>query len=52
MTLYQLDEFKPELSDPERVWIAPDSHVIGRVNIGLDVSIWFGRLSGVTMTKS
>lgn len=41
MTLYTLDQETPVLADPERVYIAPGAHVIGRVHLGLDVSIWF-----------
>jgi carbonic anhydrase/acetyltransferase-like protein (isoleucine patch superfamily) len=41
MPLYWLDEHRPQLADPARVWIAPGAHVIGRVFLGLDVSIWF-----------
>jgi carbonic anhydrase/acetyltransferase-like protein (isoleucine patch superfamily) len=26
----------------ERLWVAPDAHVIGDVTLGLDVGIWFG----------
>lgn len=32
--------YSPELKD--RVWIAPSADVIGRVEMGQDVSIWFG----------
>ncbi len=42
MTLYSLNHAKPEVIDPESVWLAPDSHVIGCVSIGRDVSVWFG----------
>ena len=42
MTLYTLNQHGPSLADAERVWIAPGAHVIGRVHLGLDVSIWFG----------
>ncbi|MFE1599338.1 gamma carbonic anhydrase family protein [Methylobacterium sp. ID0610] len=41
MPLYTLDDHRPRLADPDRVWIAPDAHVIGQVEIGPDVSIWF-----------
>ncbi|MEH3145257.1 MAG: gamma carbonic anhydrase family protein [Methylobacterium frigidaeris] len=42
MPLYTLDDLHPVIADAARVWIAPDAHVIGRVEIGLDVGIWFG----------
>ncbi|GJE18373.1 gamma carbonic anhydrase family protein [Methylobacterium marchantiae] len=42
MTLYTLGSHRPELADEARIWIAPGAHVIGRVHLGLDVSIWFG----------
>src|SRR3954453_23977477 len=37
--LYELDGKKPILG--ESVYLAPGTHVIGNVEIGLDVSIWF-----------
>lgn len=42
MPLYALDDVAPELPAPGRFWIAPDAHVIGRVRLAEDVSIWFG----------
>jgi carbonic anhydrase/acetyltransferase-like protein (isoleucine patch superfamily) len=42
MPIYSLDEIVPILPEPDRFWIAPDAHVIGRVRLGLDVGIWFG----------
>ena len=42
MPVYALDEHAPELPEPGRFWIAPDAHLIGRVRLGLDVSVWFG----------
>ncbi len=42
MALYRLGEEAPWLADRDRIWIAPDAHVIGRVRLGLDVSVWFG----------
>jgi carbonic anhydrase/acetyltransferase-like protein (isoleucine patch superfamily) len=44
MALYALDEFEPEIADADRLWIAPDAHVVGRVKLGLDVSVWFGAI--------
>jgi carbonic anhydrase/acetyltransferase-like protein (isoleucine patch superfamily) len=42
MPLYSLDDIGPTLPETGRFWVAPDAHVIGRVRLGLDVSIWFG----------
>jgi carbonic anhydrase/acetyltransferase-like protein (isoleucine patch superfamily) len=42
MPLYALDDIVPELPPQGRFWIAPDAHVIGRVRLGQDVSVWFG----------
>jgi carbonic anhydrase/acetyltransferase-like protein (isoleucine patch superfamily) len=42
MPIYSLDGNAPLLPQPDRFWIAPDAHVIGRVLLGLDVGIWFG----------
>ncbi len=42
MTLYRLGEHAPTIADEGRIWIAPGAHVIGRVQIGFDVGVWFG----------
>lgn len=42
MPLYALGEHAPTLPDDDRYWVAPDAHVMGRVEIGPDVGIWFG----------
>ena len=42
MPIYSLDDISPILPEPDRFWIAPDAHVIGRVRLGRDVGIWFG----------
>lgn len=42
MTLHALGPHRPALADPSRVWIAPGAHIVGRVRLGLDVTIWFG----------
>lgn len=42
MPLYSLAEISPELPQAGSYWIAPDAHVIGRVRLGLEASIWFG----------
>lgn len=42
MPFYSLDGVLPQTDDPEKLWIAPDARVIGRVRLGVDVGIWFG----------
>ena len=42
MPIYSLDGIEPILPADGRYWIAPDAHVIGRVRLGRDVSVWFG----------
>src|SRR4051794_21591138 len=42
MPIYSLKGIAPELPHPQRYWLAPDAHVIGRVRLGADVSVWFG----------
>ncbi|SMF69994.1 Carbonic anhydrase or acetyltransferase, isoleucine patch superfamily [Xaviernesmea oryzae] len=42
MPLYALGEFEPKLPAPDRYWVAPDATVIGKVELGEDVGIWFG----------
>ncbi len=38
--IYTLDDFAPDI-DPA-AWIAPGSHIIGKVTILADASVWFG----------
>ncbi len=42
MPLYALDGIAPELPPADRVWIAPDAVLIGRVRLDDEASIWFG----------
>jgi len=42
MPLYALDDARPELPASGRYWVAPGAHVMGRVRLGEDASIWFG----------
>lgn len=42
MAIYELDGHVPELPGDGQYWVASDAHVIGRVRLGQDVSIWFG----------
>ncbi|WP_105430306.1 gamma carbonic anhydrase family protein [Neorhizobium sp. T6_25] len=42
MPIYALGEFKPKTPGPDRFWLAPDAIIIGKVDLGEDVGIWFG----------
>ena len=42
MPLYALAGHAPKTPGPDLYWIAPDASVIGKVEIGEDVGIWFG----------
>jgi carbonic anhydrase/acetyltransferase-like protein (isoleucine patch superfamily) len=42
MTIYALNDAVPQLPPEGQYWIAPGAHVIGRVRLGKDASIWFG----------
>jgi carbonic anhydrase/acetyltransferase-like protein (isoleucine patch superfamily) len=42
MPIYALGEFEPKTPGPDRFWLAPDATVIGKVELGEDVGIWFG----------
>lgn len=42
MAIYGLDGHRPVLPELGQFWIAPGAHVIGRVRLGRDVSVWFG----------
>lgn len=42
MPLYELDGHKVVTPGPGRCWVAPTATVIGRVELGEDVSVWFG----------
>ncbi|KFF48433.1 acetyltransferase [Gammaproteobacteria bacterium MFB021] len=41
MPLYAYRDHRPQLPASGRYWIAPGAHVIGRVELGDDVGIWF-----------
>ena len=41
MAIYALDDIEPSLP-PGFCWIAPTASVIGKVELGEDVGIWFG----------
>jgi carbonic anhydrase/acetyltransferase-like protein (isoleucine patch superfamily) len=42
MPLYALDGASPTIPEDGRFWIAPNAHVIGKVRLETEVSIWFG----------
>ena len=42
MPLYALGEKQPTTPAPDRYWVAPTATVVGDVEIGEDVGIWFG----------
>jgi carbonic anhydrase/acetyltransferase-like protein (isoleucine patch superfamily) len=42
MPLYALGNLMPKTPDAGHYWVAPDASVIGQVEIGEDVGIWFG----------
>ncbi|KQY22569.1 gamma carbonic anhydrase family protein [Rhizobium sp. Root483D2] len=44
MPLYALGTTRPAVPAQDRYWIAPDAHVIGQVEFGDDVGIWFGAI--------
>jgi carbonic anhydrase/acetyltransferase-like protein (isoleucine patch superfamily) len=42
MPIYALGPHSPRLPADDRHWIAPGAHVMGQVEIGDEVGIWFG----------
>jgi carbonic anhydrase/acetyltransferase-like protein (isoleucine patch superfamily) len=42
MTIYALNDAVPQLPPEGQFWVAPGAHVIGKVRLAKDVSIWFG----------
>jgi carbonic anhydrase/acetyltransferase-like protein (isoleucine patch superfamily) len=41
MPIYALENEKPQLPEAGHYWIAPGAHVIGRVKLGVEVTVWF-----------
>lgn len=41
MPVYAYQDHSPSLPEADRYWVAPGAHVIGQVEIGSDVGIWF-----------
>jgi carbonic anhydrase/acetyltransferase-like protein (isoleucine patch superfamily) len=44
MPVYKLENFIPELPPKGRYFVAPGAHVIGRVRLGEDASVWFNAI--------
>jgi carbonic anhydrase/acetyltransferase-like protein (isoleucine patch superfamily) len=42
MPIYSLDDIAPDLPPKGEFWIAPDAHLIGRIRLGSEASVWFG----------
>jgi carbonic anhydrase/acetyltransferase-like protein (isoleucine patch superfamily) len=42
MPLYALGDLQPTTPAPDKFWLAPNATVIGQVQLGEDVGIWFG----------
>jgi len=42
MAIYEIDGIAPELPGEDKCFVAENATVVGRVRIGVDVSIWFG----------
>jgi carbonic anhydrase/acetyltransferase-like protein (isoleucine patch superfamily) len=42
MPLYALGSLRPQTPPKGSYWVAPDANVIGQVEIGEEVGIWFG----------
>jgi carbonic anhydrase/acetyltransferase-like protein (isoleucine patch superfamily) len=42
LPIYSLDGHAPRIANRERVWIAPDAQVIGKVILEADVGVWYG----------
>ena len=42
MPLYKIDGIAPRLPAPDRYFVAPGAHVIGRVELQDDANVWFG----------
>ncbi|WP_429815861.1 gamma carbonic anhydrase family protein [Ensifer sp. B1-9] len=42
MPLYALGSLRPQTPSDGSYWVAPDANVIGQVEIGDEVGIWFG----------
>ncbi|MBX5212146.1 gamma carbonic anhydrase family protein [Rhizobium sp. NZLR11] len=42
MPTHAIGDLKPQFQDEATVWIAPDAVIVGDVDIGGDVTVWFG----------
>jgi hypothetical protein len=44
MPIYRLQDLIPDLPPKDRYYVAPGAHVIGRVRLGEDASVWFNTI--------
>jgi carbonic anhydrase/acetyltransferase-like protein (isoleucine patch superfamily) len=44
MPIYKLQDLIPDLPPKDRYYVAPGAHVIGRVRLGEDASVWFNTI--------
>ncbi len=42
MPIFTLDGISPQFADAASTWIAPDATLVGQIELGRDVGIWFG----------
>jgi carbonic anhydrase/acetyltransferase-like protein (isoleucine patch superfamily) len=42
VALYELDGVRPDIIDPDSVWVAPSARVIGKVRLHPGANVWFG----------
>ena len=42
MPVYALGDIRPTLPPDGRYWIAPNAHLIGRIELKTDASVWWG----------
>lgn len=44
MPIYRLENLTPDLPPKDRYFVAPGAHVIGKVRLGEDASVWFNAI--------
>ena len=42
MPIYALNDVEPQLPESGSHWVAPDAQVVGNVELGEEVGVWFG----------
>jgi len=42
MPIYALNDVEPRLPESRSHWVAPDAQVVGNVELGEEVGVWFG----------